>query len=290
MRTTLRSSVIAAAASSLLLAACRSAAVPNQVLTKPVPVAVVAPVTRTIGPWLYRPSSQRQTFVVDQRAAIAIRLDTSTQTDTVSSHAEVAFSSAPATSAISGSVDAFLVASAGHAAATPPGLAIPIPVRADYSARTQQLDVNVPHDAAPCSSAELAVVQSLRDLWLKPPDTLRIGSTWEDSSSYVMCRADIPLRVTAHRAFRVTGSIERNGRLLLEISRQSRTKIEGAGAQFGEAVTVSGAGSGQLAYDLDPANGGVVSARGNATLDLTFRSRLRTQVVRQAVETRISRS
>ena len=97
-------------------------------------------------------------------------------------------------------------------------------------------------------------------------------------------------RLLNRAGIRITGTAERNGRLLLTIARQSRTTIEGNGAQFGEAVAVSGAGSGQLAYDFDPASGEVLGATGNATLDFSLRSRLRTQIVRQTVEIRIGRS
>jgi hypothetical protein len=286
----LRSSALAAAASFSLFSACYGGTVPNQVLTKPAAVSAPAPITRANGGWSYRPSTQRQGFIVDQRAVIAIRLDTATRIDTVSSHAEVAFTVAPLTSGITGSVGAFLVQGAGRAAATPVGLVIPFPLRAEYSVRGLQLDFTAPHDAVPCASTALAVAQSLRDLWFRPPDTLRVGTTWEDSSSYVVCRDGIPLRATVHRAYRISGVSEREGRALLAVSRTSRTVIEGTGAQFGEAVEVSGAGSGQLVYDLDPASGKIMSANGTATLDLSLRSRVRTQVVRQAVEIRISRS
>ena len=227
---------------------------------------------------------------MDQRAVITIRLDTSSRTDTISSHAEMVFTAAPVTGDVNGSVDAFLVQGSGNAAATPAGLAVPFPLRAEYSARGPQLEFTAPREAAPCASNALAVTQSLRDLWFRPPDTLRVASTWEDSSSYVVCRDGVPLRATVHRTFRVTGTAERDGRVLLTIARQSRTTIEGNGAQFGEAVAVSGAGSGQLTYDFDPENGEVLGANGNATLDFSLRSRLRTQVVRQTVEIRIGRS
>lgn len=290
MRPMLRTPALAAAVSCSLLAACHGGIVPNQVLTKPAAVSAPAPIPRTNGPWLYRPSTQRQGFIIDQRAVIAIHLDTATRTDTVSSHADVAFTVTPVTSNVSGNVGAFLVQGAGRVAATPVGLVTPFPLRAEYSARESQLDFTAPHDAVPCSSAALAVAQSLRDLWFRPPDTLRVGTTWEDSSSYVVCRDGIPLRATVHRAFRISGISEREGRALLAILRTSRTVIEGTGAQFGEAVEVSGTGSGQLLYDLDPASGEITSASGTATLDLSLRSRVRTQVVRQTVEIRIGRS
>src|ERR1035437_5052072 len=290
MQTALRSLVIAALPSCALFAACRGGTVPNQVLTRPVAASAPTPVARTNGPWSYRPSTQPQGFVVDQRALIAIRIDTSTQTDTISSHAEVAFTITPSEGGVSGSVTAFLVQGAGRAAATPAGLATPFPLRAEYATHASQLEFTIPRDATPCASNALAVAQSLRDLWFRPPDTLRIGATWQDSSSYVVCRDGIPLRATVHRTYRISGISEREGRALLAVSRTSRTVIEGTGAQFGEAVEVSGTGSGQLVYDLDPTSGEIMSANGTATLDLSLRSRVRTQVVRQAVEIRISRS
>lgn len=273
----------------MLLAACRGGSVPNQVLTKPVPANAPVPAAHPNGPWLYRPSTERQAFAVDQQAVIAVHLDSATRTDTISSHAQVGFSVAPATHGIAGDVAAFVVQDAAHAPETPAGLVTPFPIRAEYPARGLQLEFTAPFNAEPCSSTALSVAQSLRDLWFRPPDTLRIGATWSDSSSYVICRDGIPLRATAHRVFHVSGTTAAEGHLLLSISRIGRTTIEGTGSQFGADVIVSGAGSGQLLYDFDPANGEVVDANGHATLDLSLRSRQRTQIVQQTVEIRLSR-
>src|ERR1019366_1525297 len=51
MRTTLRTAVLAAVASGSLLAACRGGTIPNQVLSKPAPASVPAPIVRTGDPW-----------------------------------------------------------------------------------------------------------------------------------------------------------------------------------------------------------------------------------------------
>lgn len=290
MHTIFRKSFTVAAAACALFAACRAGTVPNQVLTKPAPVSVAPPVARaSVGPWAYRPSTQRQGFTVEQTAVIAIHADTSTRTDTISTHVELAFTRA-ASGATGGNVTAYAVQGAGRGATLPAGLALPFPFRADYSASGQQLDFTAPRDATPCSSVALAAAQSLRDLWFRAPDTLRVGTTWSDSSSYVVCRDAIPLRATARRAFRVSGSLERDGRVVLTVSRISRTTLDGTGAQFGETVGVNGAGSGSLDYELDTTSGEIVSAKGTSTLDLTLRSRVRTQVVRQTVEIRIGRS
>ena len=281
---------IAAAVSCVLLAACQRGPVPNQVFTKPAPVSAPPPVARNADLWVNRPSTALQRFTVDELAAITFGLDSAAHTDTLSSHAEVAFSSAPATGGVNGTVTAFLVGGAGRPAATPPGVVTPFPFRARYSARGAQLGFSAPSDAAPCSSTERSVAEALRDLWFEAPDTLRVGSTWSDSSSYVTCRDGIPLRSTVHRMFHVSGSTMRGGRMLLSIARLSRTLIDGHGSQFGDSVAVTGAGSGQLVYEFDPGSGEVVTANGSATMNFSLRGSQRMQIVRQTVEIRIGRS
>jgi hypothetical protein len=290
MRTPTASFVAAAAAICPLLAACGSTTVPSQVLTTPAPVTAAAPVARSSAAWLYQPSTERQRLVVDQSAVIAIRLDTSTHTDTVSSHAEVTFSAMPASRGVTGSVEAFLVGGAGRGPGTPGGLVTPFPLRAAYPARDLQIEFSAPFDTAPCSSIALAAAQSLRDLWFQPPDTLRAGSTWSDSSKYVICRDGITLHATVHRLFHVAGTSVRDGHPRLAIARLSRTVIDAGASQFGDQVTVSGSGNGQLTYDFDPISGEVISASGSATLDLSLHGGQRTQLVHQTVEIRIGRS
>jgi len=235
--------------------------------------------------WAYRESTKLQSFSVDQHAMI--RFDSSAHTDTVSSHVEIAFTSSPAAHCVNGSVSAFLVDGAGHTAATPAGLTTPFPLRAEYSARTAQFDFTAPRDATPCGSTALAVLQSLRDLWIKPPDTLRVGTTWKDSSSYTVCRDGIPLHAIVQRNFTVSGTTGLDRRMFLTISRASLTAIEGTGTQFGEMVEVKGTGRGQLLYLLDPATGEITTATGTSSLELSLRSKLRTQVVTQSVTTQI---
>lgn len=280
--------MVAAVSCGWFLAACQSGNVPNQVLTKPAPASATVPAARAAGAWAYHPSARQQSFVIDQRATIVVRPDSASRTDTVSSHAEVSFALG-ASGGPGGNMLAFAIASPGRAATTPAGVSVPFPFRADYSARSGQLDFTAPRDAAPCSSPALATAQSLRDLWFRPPDTLRVGASWSDSASYVFCRDGIPLHATVQRKFELAGMAETAGRLLLTISRVSRTVLEGSGAQFGEPVSVSGSGGGQLVYSFDPASGEVVSANGTSAIDLTLRSRVRTQTVRQAVEVAIFR-
>ena len=122
------------------------------------------------------------------------------------------------------------------------------------------------------------------------PGSLRVGTIWGDSGSYVTCRDGVRMRASVRRTFRVAAATERNGRASLAIVRLSRTLLEGEGAQAGEPVSITGSGSGELSYLLDAGVGEIVSALGTSTLELTLRSKLRTQLVRQSGEIRIARN
>jgi hypothetical protein len=288
---TLTRCTIAAAVSAVLLSACQRGPVPNQVFTRPAPARAAAPpVVRNSGPWVNKPSAETQRFTLDQHAVVTIGLDTAARSDTLTSHAEIAFTGVPSARSVNGTVGALLVGGAGRPPATPPGLQVPFSFRAGYAAANSQLAFTAPADVAPCSSTELAAAQSLRDLWFEAPDTLRVGATWSDSASYITCRDGIPLHSVVHRMFHISASAARDGRVLLSIARLSRTVIDGRGSQFGDSVTVTGSGNGQLNYDFDPARGEVISATGNATLDISLRSSQRTQIVRQTADIRIGRS
>jgi hypothetical protein len=281
----------AAVMTCALLSACRSRPVPNQVLTKPAPARAAAPpLVRGNGSWVNRPSTEVQRFTIDLHAVVTIGLDTAAHSDTLTTHTEVSFTGVHSTRSVNGTIGAFLVGGAGHEPAAPPGLHVPFSFRAGYSAANSQLAFTAPADSAQCSSPELAVAQSLRDLWLEAPDTLRVGATWSDSASYITCRDGIPLRSVVHRMFHISAAAVHDGRTLLSITRLARTVIDGRGSQFGDSVTVAGSGNGQLTYDFDPARGEVVSATGNATLDISLRGSQRTQIVRQTAEIRIGRS
>ena len=284
MRTVARI-IMTAAVGAGFTAACRPS-IPNQVLTKPAPAAAPEPAAARplAGPWAYRPSTQLQAFVVDQRAVIAVRTDTATRTDSLATHAAVSFTTT-ASGAVGGNLTAYTVQ-----AATPPGVTMPFPFRGDFSASGSSFQLITPRDAQACATSAPGIVQSLRDLWFRAPDTLRVGAVWSDSAAYSVCRDGIPLRASSRRTFRVSGVTERDGRAVLTITRTARSALEGSGSQFGEAIALSGSGGGELVYEFDPLAGAILSASGTSQLDFLLRSRLRTQSVHQTVETRIARN
>jgi hypothetical protein len=133
------------------------------------------------------------------------------------------------------------------------------------------------------------VAQGLRDLWFRAPDTLRVGTSWRDSTSYVTCRDGIPLQLSVRRDFRVRAVAERDGRAVLTIQRDTRSTLAGDGVQFGERVQFSGSGSGTLQFELEPTTGEFLGGSGTSALEFTMQSRLRTQRVQQAAVITLAR-
>src|SRR5579862_893065 len=124
-------------------------------------------------------------------------------------------------------------------------------------------------------------IQSFRDLWIPLPDTLRVGVTWSDSTSFFICRSGIPLRATVWREFLVTAAGDSGGRVVLKLSRNARTSIVGHGEQAGAPVNVFGSGFGQLLYALDAISGQIIAFHGSATTDLSLQARGRAEHVHQ---------
>ena len=265
---------------ALLLSACRSS-VPEQPLGRAAPTPVVAVALAGGGPWLYRPATQRRSVTLEQQATVEIRQDTLTRTDTVSLHADVAYTVFAGTNRVTGTISAYRVQAGTAVAGTPPGLGVPFAFAGDFPSRGRQLELTQPASQTACTSAAFGAAQSLRDLWFQPPDTLRLGTSWTDSSTYLFCRDGIPLRAASQREFRVTAFADAGGRTVLTIVRRARGALRGEGAQAGEPLTISGTTSGELTYQIAPTTGELLSAGGTSLLEFTLISKLRAQQVRQ---------
>ncbi|MCX5765014.1 MAG: hypothetical protein NTU67_10405 [Gemmatimonadetes bacterium] len=276
------------------VAACRPP-VPQQMIVPEAPrtAPAVVPVSVTAGPWSWAPVRERRAYLVTQRALITTRQDTLTKIDTVASELGAAFTQFVSANRISGSLTLFRVTSGSRSPATPAGITLPITVAASatpsgFGAALQWI-LTTPAEGAACSSVAWTVAQGLRDLWFRAPDTLRVGASWRDSTSYVTCRDGIPLQLSVRRDFRVRAVAERDGRAVLIIQRESHTTLLGDGVQFGEPVKFTGAGSGTLQFELAPATGEFLGGSGTSTLEFTMQSRLRTQRVQQAAVITLAR-
>jgi len=86
-----------------------------------------------------------------------------------------AFTSFVTANRISGAVTAFRVATGARNPSTPAGLSFPIAIAATGTpsgfGSDLQWSMTTPVEGAPCSTTAWTVVQGVRDLWFRAPET-----------------------------------------------------------------------------------------------------------------------
>ena len=258
---------------------------PEQVLTKPVPAIIAATSAPDRGPWEPHPNGVASSYAIVQTATVRMQQDSSVRVDSVASHTDVFLAVSPA-GRFAGTVTAFSTRGEGQVFATPPGVTVPVTFSGSITtAGTAQL--TLPEPGTACVSAAATVVLSSRDLWLRLPDTVRLGATWHDSSAMVVCRDGIPLRLNARRSYHVERADTTGGSVAIVVARSQQLVLEGSGKQWGEDVRVYGTGAGDMMLRVSARTGTVLDANGRSTLELTFTSTRTVQRVRQQGETSI---
>jgi hypothetical protein len=135
-----------------------------------------------------------------------------------------------------------------------------------------------------CTALSSAAFESTRDLWVKWPAEVTVGTRWRDSAVTSACRDGIPLRVTIVRNYRVTGASTDTLARLLDIERNSTVSVLGRGVLRGDSIAVSGEGTGSARLRVAATTGWLFDGSGNSTLQLRAVGKARTQVVDQQVE------
>ncbi len=268
------------------VAACRGT-IPQQVLsgTAPATPVVTAPAALE-GPFVVRRTTERRSFTLETRGVLTVTRDTVTSTDSLGAQLDVAYTAFAGTPRLTGSVTAYRVRAADGMFVAPASVTLPITFAAAYGPRGGALAFATP--AATGCAAPAAIVQGVRDLWTRAPDTLRVGSVWQDSALVVSCRDGITLRASTVRVFRVVGAAMRGDAVELDIRRESRATITGDGHPAGEAVTVTGSASGVLALRYRPELDAFTSGEGMQTLELSLASSVVAQRVRQRTQLRLT--
>lgn len=263
---------------------CRGV-VPEQVLTKPGPVPLAAAPSLGAGPWEQRPNGIGSSYAIVQTATIRIAQDSSVRIDSIASQSAVFLAVSPG-GRFAGTITAFSTKGAGQAFAPPPGVLLPVSFGGTIT-KTGVVELTLPAAESACASAASAVALSARDLWLRAPDTVRLGATWSDSSTTVTCRDGIPLRMSVRRHYHVERADASGGEMAIVVTRNQRVVIGGVGKQWGEDVRVTGTGAGDMVLRLSTKTGTLLGADGSATLELTFTGTRTEQRVQQRVEARI---
>jgi hypothetical protein len=264
----------------LLTSAC--SAIP---LVRSTPRPVPAPASgpsgpSTAGPWLLRPNSAPQGVVVTTTAVVTIAGDPVTRIDTLRAVLDANYARLPGNPRrIDGRLMSFQVSSGAGSPAPVPGLTLPARFSAEVGGTTPGF--RLPAESKVCGDPSLSVMQGLYDAWTTLPDTIGGRTEWTDTVHTTSCRDRVPMKGTSTRRFKVTRADIENGRVVLTVERRAKTVMSGEGEQFGEHVAIDGQGESTLRYVLDPGAARWLRASGTAVLELSFKSRLRSQRVKQ---------
>ncbi len=238
-------------------------------------------------PWVLRHAGLRRTQVVETRALLTSQVDSFVRVDTLRSVLEFAWGDVPETDPprVAGMVTDARVSVGADSLAPPRELTLPFSFTSEVRAPGAQPTFLVP-DASTCGAPAAALVHAVRESWLSLPDTLWPGRSWRDSASYPTCRDGVLLTVTVIREFTPSSARLRDGQLVVLLTRTSRTTLRGDGTQFGEAISITGDGEGEMALEVALAGGVVLVGEGTSELRLEMRGRRRTQ--RLVQESRIT--
>lgn len=227
---------------------------------------------------MVRDGGMRRSQVVEVTAVLTSQVDTLVRVDTLRSHLEVAWSAVPGTAPprLAGLVTDARSAFGAESLAVPAGLSLPFSFTSEIRRADAQPSFLIP-DPSSCTSIAAALVQSVRETWLALPDTLWPERSWQDSSSYIVCRDGVPLTLTSVRTFSPVQARLREGQLVVQISRRTTLQLAGDGLQFGEPVALLGEGEGQMLLEVALVGGTIVRGEGTSELRLEMRGRRRFQ-------------
>lgn len=240
-------------------------------------------------PWEVRNPARLRSQRVRIAAELVSRVDSAARRDSLESVLELSWGEVPDASParLAGMVTQFeLRVPPLTQWQRPQGVALP------FSFLAEHLPGSMPRfrtpDGASCTDLRATVVQGFREAWVALPARLEPGASWQDSSRYVMCRDGVPLNVEIARDFVVDSAAERGGELLLFLRRRTRTALRGEGLQFGEPITLTGEGEGEMSLVVSLDGGVILSGRGRSVLHVRMDGRRRQQFLLQTSEIEIS--
>ena len=283
-----------------LTVACAPARTPPA--PAPVPVAVSAPipvpekpvpVDPLAEPWMVgapnTPITHELVVTTSVRAATSAATLATARSDSSRTTLSVRWDGTGDATRRSGTITSYRagLATPASPSAVPAGLALPVALSAAADAERGTVRVTQPADAS--CGADASAAQMAREVLLAPPSRLTRGLTWADSLRTTVCRDSVPLTLTSIRRYVVEDARVQEGRAVVVIRRQSTTTLSGAGTQFGEAVTITGEGTGELLFGLRLDDGQMTDGNGVSNLTLTLVGRRKSQVVTQSARVEIRR-
>ncbi len=117
-----------------------------------------------------------------------------------------------------------------------------------------------------CDSPEAAAASMARDLLIRVPPNVVVGTRWRDSVVAFVCRGGVPITMRTTVESTLSGTSDGDRRL--RIRRTIDTRLEGISRSPWRQVEIGGEGSGTQDVQLDVATGSIVELDGESTLML----------------------
>lgn len=183
---------------------------------------------------------------------------------------------------VAGTIDSLRVERGARTITADTVVSLPVGLQGtlDRQGGVLELQSAVPTDSA-CGTSLDPVIAMTRDLFVRLPNRLTSGMTWEDTTRSTSCRGRIPVTTTTISTYSVLGEQASEQQRLLAIGRTTLLHMEGSGLQFGRAATVSGSGSGNGTFLIDPENAELVEGRSESTVTVTFEAGMLRQTFTQ---------
>jgi hypothetical protein len=274
----------------LLALAAVACTPPVPARSTPAPDSPAAPVADPLrGPWELRPAVGERTYSIALEGTLVSRVDTLERVDTLRAQVRATLSRVTddALGRLAGLLTEYGTSSGDSVPFTPlPGVLLPLPVSATPGPPGAQPAWRIA-GGGDCSAAA-AAMQPLRDLWVGAPSRLAVDQSWQDSTSYTICRDSIPLAVRSIRRFTVLGAEPWRDEVVLRVARATHTRIAGEGTQFGEPLSIAAEGMSRIEILVSLAGGEVVRGAGDAELAMAMTGRRRLQELRQRTRIEIS--
>ncbi|MEP6779769.1 MAG: hypothetical protein ABJC26_07765 [Gemmatimonadaceae bacterium] len=182
-------------------------------------------------------------------------------------------------------------------ATTAPLAAVPassLAVAFDASIEAHNIRVTTrPPLANECDRAESGATNLVRELLIRVPKTLSVGTTWRDSTAGFRCRLGVPITSFTRASYVVDRMEKVSGRTMLIVRRSTETQLDGNLKSSWRTLSITGTGRATQNIRIDAVTGVIQSIDGDGTLILRLNDSARrdgqgTQEVRQTTKSRTS--
>lgn len=281
-----------AVVASTLGVACNTS-VPRQTVQPPAPIPVATPASSSS--WRPSPDLLAHSYSIEQRAQVTTLAGGVSSTDSTILLVDASLRRTPE-GGVAGIVDGVRIGSSGARLRTPDGMPLPLAVvaRPFSTGQSPTFNVSGAPALASCPSPVSSALGALRDLVMRMPDSLVVGTSWSDSGRATGCAGAGVLAIDAVRTYVVTGHVAAGVSDSvpdehLIVRRTTHLTLSGEVARNADTTVISGQGTGALTFLVSTTTGNILAGSGTSTVNVSVRSTLREEIARQSAEIRVRR-